>query len=193
MNFTMHRESSQSTLTTVALLTAAIGFGGGWLLHRHLDGRMLQSHRGPVKPVATAVAAPVNDLAAFEAECPGASRVIVKDVHRYSIDRAALKCLMSSADPRLATLRAAPRYEPSAFRDKPNGFRVFDIKPGSLAARIGLQNGDVIRTVDSKLVNTEEDLVNAYRRLGSGNYASIVLQRKGQLTSFVYYLGATRR
>ncbi len=77
----LYRESCSSTLATVALLTAAIGFGSSWLVHRNVAGRMLLPYRGPVKTVATfgAKALCENDLAVAESECPGPSRAIVLD------------------------------------------------------------------------------------------------------------------
>lgn len=204
MNFvTMYREASPSTLATVALLTATLGFGGGWIAQRHAASRELQPYRGPVKPITRTITTPVTTpvtqsdamcsaLSTVEAECPGASRAINKVSPRYyRLDPKALKCLMSSKT--TGALQAIPQYEPVTFHYKPAGFRVFGVKPCSLVARLGLQNGDIIRTVDSRPVNTEEDLVDANKRLGFGNYASVGFERKGEFSVLVYYLGPTQK
>jgi general secretion pathway protein C len=72
-----------------------------------------------------------------------------------------------------------PRIIP-AFRDgKPIGFKLFSIRPNSLYARIGIENGDVIRRVNGYEINSPEKALEAYSRLQNTDHFEVDLEHGG--------------
>lgn len=61
-----------------------------------------------------------------------------------------------------------------------NGVRIYGVRRGSLAARMGLSNGDRITTVDGQPVTSVDAAMDAYARALSGNPVRITIERRGQ-------------
>ena len=66
------------------------------------------------------------------------------------------------------------------------GFRVREITAGSLAEKLGLRSGDVIRSVNGSPVNNLEDAMQLYRRLGNAGQVQIEISRGGKVETLEY-------
>jgi general secretion pathway protein C len=63
---------------------------------------------------------------------------------------------------------------------KPNGFKLYAIRPGSIFARLGLQNADLIKTINGLEISTPDKALEAYARLRNSPELSLALERHGQ-------------
>jgi type II secretion system protein C len=62
---------------------------------------------------------------------------------------------------------------------KENGFRILNIRNGSLYQKIGIQNGDVVRSINGIDISSPDKALEAYSRLQSASKISIDIVRRG--------------
>ena len=61
-----------------------------------------------------------------------------------------------------------------------DGLAVSNIKPGSIFARMGLQNGDIVQGLDGRNIQTPDDVMEVYQRLKSGSRVTVQVMRDGE-------------
>jgi general secretion pathway protein C len=60
-----------------------------------------------------------------------------------------------------------------------SGLALSQIKPNSIFRRMGLRNGDVLKSVDGQEIRSVDDALKLYESLKSADSVSVVLQRRG--------------
>ena len=60
---------------------------------------------------------------------------------------------------------------------EPAGFVVSDIKPGSLFARMGLRNGDIIKGVNNEAITSPDQAIELYESLVEGGEIALEIKR----------------
>ena len=78
------------------------------------------------------------------------------------------------------------RIRPLIKKGKPEGLILSHIKPASIFAKLGLQNGDVVKKIDNKEIKSPEDAFEFYNRLKSGTELSLEIGR-GSETKMLNY------
>jgi general secretion pathway protein C len=66
------------------------------------------------------------------------------------------------------------------------GFIISDIKPDSLYQKLGLQNGDIIIDVNSKRMQTADDILQMVNIMQSGGSIALSLKRNGKVETINY-------
>ena len=70
--------------------------------------------------------------------------------------------------------RWQPSFDPSG---QPEGIAVNRIRPGSLVAKMGIGNGDVIQSVNGKDIRSMDDIMSAYGQFRSAESVQIQVKR----------------
>jgi len=78
------------------------------------------------------------------------------------------------------------RVLPSMLGGEPAGFRITEIAPGSLYARAGLKNGDVIESVNGIRIQSPEEAMAAYQRLKNAPHIEVRILRRGRPQTLHY-------
>lgn len=99
-----------------------------------------------------------------------------------TIDRALVDKLLSNTN----ALASAARFVPSVKDGKPNGFKVYAIRPNSLFAKIGLQNGDTIKGINGMEMTSPDKALEVYTKLRSASHLGVQLDRRGETTTLDY-------
>lgn len=86
----------------------------------------------------------------------------------------------------MASLMTQIRVVPNFTDGQPDGFKVFAIRPGSLFARIGLQNGDVIKRVNGLEIQGPEQAFAAYQQLSSDTNIKLDIVRRAENKTLTY-------
>ena len=86
----------------------------------------------------------------------------------------------------LNDLMTQVRVRPYFRRGKPEGLIVSQIKSGSVFAKLGLMNGDIIASVNGKQMSSPEEAFQFYNSLKSGKAVSIEITRRGKKKMFTY-------
>ncbi len=128
----------------------------------------------PAKPAATG--AEGDFLAAVD---KGVKKI--DDTH-YEIDRALVDMVLG--DPNLVARGA--RIVPSIKDGKANGFKVYAIRPNSAFAKIGLQNGDTLHSVNGFEMTSPDKALEVYTKVKSANNLTISMTRRGQPQTMEY-------
>jgi len=86
----------------------------------------------------------------------------------------------------LPQLMAKARLIPNINDGKPDGFRIFAIMEGSLYAKIGLQNGDILHRVNGVDVKDPQNLLKVFEQLKDESAIVVDLVRNNQKETFNY-------
>ena len=78
------------------------------------------------------------------------------------------------------------RIRPLIKKGKPDGLILSHIKPASIFAKLGLQNGDVVKRIDNKEIKSPEDAFEFYNRLKSGTELSLEIGRGSETKTLNY-------
>ena len=76
----------------------------------------------------------------------------------------------------LQQARVRPHYK----NGSPDGFIISGIKRNSLFRKMGLRNGDIIKEVNGKPIDTMDEAMAMYQNLVSNNSIDIKLKRRGK-------------
>lgn len=81
-----------------------------------------------------------------------------------------------------------PRFIPHEQDGRTVGVKIYGIRRESVLARLGIQNGDMIRTVNGRELVTPETALEAYARLRETDAVFLELVRRGQPRVHAYRL-----
>ena len=93
---------------------------------------------------------------------------------------------INSALTNLSDLATKARIVPSFKNGVANGFKLFSIVPDSLYAKIGIQNGDVIRRINGSEMNSPDKALEIYQKLRDASRIEIELERRGETLRKTY-------
>ena len=102
--------------------------------------------------------------------------------NRYDLDKSVIDGALNN----LNTLATQARLVPSFENGVANGFKLFQIQPGSLYSAIGIENGDVITRINGYEVNSPDKALEVYQKLRESAHVTIELERGGQVVKKDY-------
>ena len=100
----------------------------------------------------------------------------------YEIKRDALDMLLANPMPAAKGARVVPAVKDG----KPAGFKLFAIRPDSIYAALGLQNGDALRSINGLDLSTADKALEVYKQLRGAKQITAVLERRGQTITLTY-------
>jgi general secretion pathway protein C len=71
------------------------------------------------------------------------------------------------------------RVVPSVKDGKPNGFKLYAIRPSSVYARLGFQNGDTIQSVNGFELTSADKALELYTKLKDATSIELEISRRG--------------
>lgn len=101
---------------------------------------------------------------------------------KYEIDRAALNKVLANT----TMLARSARIVPSVRNGKPNGFKLYAIRPGSLYSLLGMFNGDTISAINGHAITTPDKALEVYTKLRSASHVTISFARRGTQVTHEY-------
>lgn len=122
-----------------------------------------------------------NRISKMPASSPGKG---IKKVsaNKFILDRKEVERLSSDVSQFMTQVRIVPSF----VKGKADGYKMLNIKKGSLVEGVGFKNGDVIKEINGKSINKPEDAFRAYEELMKGGGFSIDIQRKGKRETIYY-------
>jgi general secretion pathway protein C len=131
-------------------------------------------------PLARAMTPPVPPGDTFSQELDRGIKKLGEN--RYEIHRSTLESVLGN----LALLSRSARIVPEMRGGKPAGFRLFAVRPDGPFAKIGLQNGDVIASINGLEMTSPEKALEVYGKLKSASHLDLGLERNGQKVASEY-------
>jgi general secretion pathway protein C len=104
--------------------------------------------------------------------------------NRYRIPRDTLDHSMGNLSQILTQIRAIPNIQ----NGKTNGFALSEIEPGSVFDEMGLEEGDVLRSVNGQQMNDPALAMQMMSSLRNANQISIQVLREGHPTTLNYQI-----
>jgi len=95
---------------------------------------------------------------------------------QYVMARSELNAALTN----LPDLATKARIVPSFKNGVADGFKLFSIVPDSLYAKIGIQNGDVIRRINGYEMNSPDKALEIYQKLRDASRIEIEIERRGE-------------
>lgn len=126
----------------------------------------------PAAPVA-AVAKPKGEDP-FSAELAKGINKISEN--KYELQRSTLESVLGN----MALLSRSARIVPEMKDGKAAGFRLFAVRPEGPFAMIGMQNGDIISSINGLEITSPEKALEVYAKLKSASHLSLGMERNGQ-------------
>ncbi len=96
--------------------------------------------------------------------------------HSYEVQRSTLEAVLGN----IALLSRSARIVPELRGGKPAGFRLFAVRPDGPFAKIGLQNGDVVVSINGLEMSSPEKALEVYGKLKSASHLDLGLERNGK-------------
>jgi general secretion pathway protein C len=104
------------------------------------------------------------------------------DQFRFTIDRGEVDEALNDLPRLLTQARLLPNFRSG----QTDGFRIFNIVPGSLFARIGLQNGDVLHRVNDIAIQDPAKFMSIFQDLKNESRISLDLVRGNERKTLEY-------
>jgi general secretion pathway protein C len=100
----------------------------------------------------------------------------------YEIERSLVEKVLANPT---AVARGA-RIVPSIKNGKPNGFKLYAIRPSSVYSKIGLMNGDTIHAINGFELSTPDKALEVYTKVREANSLSVTATRRGKPVTLNY-------
>jgi general secretion pathway protein C len=102
--------------------------------------------------------------------------------HQYEIDRASLEEALGNLNQLARSVRVVPELKAG----RPAGFRVVDIRAGSLLSGLGPLRGDVLHSINGLELTSVEKAMEVYLKLKAAGHLALVVERGGVMTTLQY-------
>lgn len=99
-----------------------------------------------------------------------------------TIDRLDLQASLKDIGKIMTQVRIRPYFKDG----KADGLFISRIKAGSVFAKLGLQNGDIVQGINGSTISSPDDVFALYENLKSGSRVSLQLTRKGESKTITY-------
>lgn len=96
--------------------------------------------------------------------------------NRYILDRKEVDRLSGDMSQFMTQVRVVPNI----VRGKASGYKLMNVKRGSLVESVGLQNGDIVKEINGRPIDKPEAAFGAYQQLKDDGRFVIEIERKGK-------------
>ncbi len=102
----------------------------------------------------------------------------------YAVNRSLVDRLLSNQ----AELMRSARVIPHEVDGRTVGVKIYGIRRSSLLGRLGIQNGDMLRTINGFDLTEPDSVLEAYTRLRSADRLSLSIERRGAPVNMDYQI-----
>jgi len=167
---------------------------GGAIVAQVVEGRvyMVVGKRTEYLEEGNTPPPPPTVVGAAAEPMPGDPTGLEKDIDKgvrcsgnnCEVDRSLIDKILTNT----TALATSARFVPSIKDGKPNGFKVFAIRPGSVFAKIGMQNADLIKAINGLEMSSPDKALEAYTKLKSASHLTVQLERRNENITLDYQI-----
>ncbi|CAN5282443.1 N/A [soil metagenome] len=133
-------------------------------------------------PMVAKVETPVGEGSGDEMQAMIDAGVKKIDDNHYEIDRKLVDSV--SANP-MGVAKGA-RVVPAVKDGKPDGFRLYAIRPSSVFSKLGLQNGDTLQSINGFDLTSAQNALEAFTKLREATSLEVSITRRGKAEKLSY-------
>ena len=101
---------------------------------------------------------------------------------QFNISRVEVEKTLSDLNNVLTQARCVPNFE----NGTPSGYKCFQIVPGSIYDKLGMQNGDVLTGINGENINDPGKAFEMLSQLKTANHVDLSLKRNGATKNYSY-------
>jgi len=143
-------------------------------LRWRLDGDLRAARRQPGDPTGIRPR-PTDPFGGLSTRDPLLDTIKKLDDLHYEVPRSTLERVVANPDDFSRGARVVPSFQHGMMA----GFKLYAIRPGSIFAAIGLQNGDTVRAINGYETDTLEKLQEIYPKIKDAKELAIDITRRG--------------
>lgn len=102
--------------------------------------------------------------------------------NEYNVDRSLVDRLLENQASLMRSARILPHEESGSVV----GFKIYGVRRNSLLGKIGLQNGDIVHSINSFDMTSPDKALEAYARLRNADHLTVSVTRRGQRQNMDY-------
>ena len=134
----------------------------------------------PATPVASAEQGSGEEKDDLQASIDSGIKKI--DDNNYEIDRKLVDKVLANP---MAVAKGA-RVVPAVKNGKPDGFKLYAIRPTSVYAKLGLSNGDTLQSINGFELTSADKALEMYTKLREANRLQVEVTRRGKPVTLTY-------
>ena len=136
---------------------------------------------GATAPVVVAVAEP-GEGSGDELQASIDAGIKKIDDNNYEIDKSLVDKVLANP---MAVAKGA-RVVPAVKNGKPDGFKLYAIRPSSVYAKLGLQNGDTLQSINGFDLTSADKALEVYTKLREATSLEVDVTRRGKSEKLKY-------
>lgn len=133
-------------------------------------------------PASSSMVASIPPPPAIDTSMGDVDKGVTCNGNNCNVERQLVDKLLSNT----AMLATAARFVPSIKDGKPNGFKLYAIRPNSIFGKIGLQNGDTVRAINGLDMSSPDKALEVYTKLRNASHLSVQVERRGENLTLDY-------
>jgi general secretion pathway protein C len=137
----------------------------------------------PAKPNAPPPPAVAEAASSGDAELDQGIKQVSET--KYSVRRSLVDKLLQNQSELIKQARVVPHEE----NGRVVGVKLYGIRKSSLFGKLGLQNGDMLRTINGFDMSSPDSALEAYTKLRSASNLSLAIVRRGNAVTMDYNIG----
>ncbi|MEO8845147.1 MAG: type II secretion system protein GspC [Kofleriaceae bacterium] len=143
----------------------------------HTERLVLLGAAAPIVAAVTPVAESGDEMQ--QAVDAGVKKI---DDNHYEIDKALVDKVLANP---MGVAKGA-RVVPAVKDGKPDGFKLYAIRPSSVYAKLGLQNGDTLQSINGFDLTSADKALEVYTKLREATSLQVTVTRRGKQEQLSY-------
>jgi len=148
----------------------------------HIERIVLAGATPPATPVAAAEPAPTSDEGKDDLQASIDNGIKKIDDNTYEIDKALVDKVLANP---MAVAKGA-RIVPAVKNGKPDGFKLYAIRPSSVYSKLGLTNGDTLQSINGFELTSADKALEVYTKLREATSLEMEVTRRGKPVTLKY-------
>jgi general secretion pathway protein C len=148
----------------------------------HIERLVLAGAQAPVSTPVAAVETPPSDGGGDELQAAIDNGVKKIDDNTYEIDKAIVDKALANP----MALAKGARVVPAVKNGKPDGFKLYAIRPSSVYSKLGLTNGDTLQSINGFELTSADKALEVYTKLREATQLEVEITRRGKPMSLKY-------
>lgn len=148
----------------------------------HTERLVLAGATAPVTQPVAATETPPSDGGGDDLQAAIDNGVKKVDDNNYEID----KSLVEKALANPMALAKGARVVPAVKNGKPDGFKLYAIRPSSVYAKLGLTNGDTLQSINGFELTSADKALEVYTKLREATQLQVEITRRGKPMTLNY-------
>ncbi len=148
----------------------------------HTERLILAGATAPISAPVAVAETPPSDGGGDELQAAIDNGVKKIDDTTYEID----KSLVEKALANPMALAKGARIVPAVKNGKPDGFKLYAIRPSSVYAKLGLTNGDTLQSINGFEMTSADKALEVYTKLREATQLEVEITRRGKQMTLKY-------